>query len=71
LHKKYFINSKIENQCLTLGLSTKNASSNTKWVLDVGATNHMMEAPQLLNGFREINDEKFLTIANNEKIKIK
>jgi hypothetical protein len=71
VHKKCSINSKIENQCLTLGLSTKNTPSNTKWVLDSGATDHITGNPQLFNSFHEINDDHFFMVASNEKIKIK
>jgi hypothetical protein len=64
-------NSSYFNKFLTIGPSTTNALPNcTKWVLDLGATDHMTGNQNMLNNYRKINSDQFFTVANNEKHKI-
>jgi hypothetical protein len=60
------------NKCLTIGLSTKNTTQNyTKWVLDSGATDHMIGNQTLLKNYRTIMSGQYFTVVNNERIKLK
>jgi hypothetical protein len=61
-----------KNNCLIIGLSTKiNSPINTKWVLDSGATYHMMGNQMLLKNYHTIISDQYFTVANKEQIKIK
>jgi hypothetical protein len=64
-------NSGYFNKCLIIGPSTTNVLPNcTQWLLDSGATNHLMRNQNMLTNYRKINSDQFFTVANNEKIKI-
>jgi hypothetical protein len=53
-------------------LITNNRGQNDiKWVLDSGATGHMMRNQILLNNYRTVDGTEYVTIANNDKVKIK
>jgi hypothetical protein len=61
-----------KNNYLTIGLSTKiNSPINTKWVLDSGATDHMIGNQMLLKNYRTIISDQYFTVVNDEQIKIK
>jgi hypothetical protein len=61
-----------KNNCLTIGLSTKNKSqSYIKWVLDSGATDHMTGNQSLLKNYHNLISDQYFTVANNERIEIK
>jgi hypothetical protein len=44
-------------------------SSQTKWILDSGVTDHMTGNENLLYNFRKYEINQFVTVANEEKIK--
>jgi GAG-pre-integrase domain len=45
-------------------------SSQTKWVLDSGATDHMTGNKDLLDNYRKYEKNQFVTVANGEKMEI-
>jgi hypothetical protein len=45
-------------------------SKNDKWILDLGAIDHMTGNKNLLFNLRKYNTKQYVTVANNERMKI-
>jgi hypothetical protein len=59
-------------RCLNAGLSINlDPKNNLKCVLDSGFTDHITGNQSLVTNFRTLEGDRFFTVANDEKVKIK